>query len=91
MSQIVGLVALPNDGRPGNSMTRTDGILSSRPVISQVARQVGMKDEDGLRFAVPSRPGLLAVPPPGPTGDPGRLRTLFSYFNCYINNMVTNT
>ena len=41
-----------------------------RPVQSffQVARQVGMKDEDGLRFAVPSRPGLLAVPPPGPTG-----------------------
>ena len=29
-----------------------------------------MKDEDGLRFAVPSRPGLLAVPPPGPTGAP---------------------
>ena len=43
-----------------------------RPVqsFSQVARQVGMKDEDGLRFAVPSRPGLLAVPPPGPTGAP---------------------
>ena len=30
--------------------------------FSQVARQVGMKDEDGLRFAVPPRPGLLAVP-----------------------------
>ena len=29
-----------------------------------------MKDEDGLRFAVPSRPGLSAVPPPGPTGAP---------------------
>jgi len=29
-----------------------------------------MKDEDGLRFAVPSRPGLLAVRPPGPTGAP---------------------
>ena len=43
-----------------------------RPVqsFSQVARQVGMKDEDGLRFAVPPRPGLLAVPPPGPTGAP---------------------
>ena len=43
-----------------------------RPVqsFSQVARQVGMKDEDGLCFAVPSRPGLLAVPPPGPTGAP---------------------
>ena len=38
--------------------------------FSQVARQVGMKDEDRLRFAVPSRPGLLAVPPPGPTGAP---------------------
>ena len=32
MSQIVGLVVLPNDGRPGNSRTRTDGILSSRLV-----------------------------------------------------------
>ena len=43
-----------------------------RPVqsFSQVTRQVGMKDEDGLRFAVPSRPGLLAAPPPGPTGAP---------------------
>jgi len=43
-----------------------------RPVqsFSQVARQVGVKDEDGLRFAVPSRPGLWAVPPPGPTGAP---------------------
>ena len=29
MSQIVGLVIPPNDGRPGNSRTRTDGILSS--------------------------------------------------------------
>ena len=28
MTQIVGLVVLPNDGRPGNSRTRTDGILS---------------------------------------------------------------
>jgi len=29
-----------------------------RPVqsFSQVARQVGMQDEDGLHFAVPSRP-----------------------------------
>jgi len=43
-----------------------------RPVrsFSKVARQVGIKDEDGPRFAVPSRPGLLAVPPPGPTGAP---------------------
>jgi len=43
-----------------------------RPVrsFSKVARQVGMKDEDGPLPAVPSRPGLLAVPPPGPTGAP---------------------
>jgi len=43
-----------------------------RPVrsFSKVARQVGMKDEDGPRPAVPSRPGLLAVPPPGPAGAP---------------------
>ena len=35
-----------------------------RPVLSfsEVARQVGIEDEDRLRFAVPSRPGLLAVP-----------------------------
>ena len=32
MSQIVGLVVLPNDGRPGNLRTRTNGILSSRLV-----------------------------------------------------------
>ena len=32
MSQIVGFVVLHNDGRPGNSRTRTDGILSSRLV-----------------------------------------------------------
>ena len=32
MSQIVGLVVLPNDGRPGNSRTRTDHVLPSRPV-----------------------------------------------------------
>ena len=42
------------------------------PSFSKVARQVEIKDEDGLRFAVPSRPGLLAVPPPGPTGAPDR-------------------
>ena len=41
-----------------------------RPIrsFSQIARQVGMKNEDRLRFAVPSRPGLLAVPPAGPYG-----------------------
>ena len=33
MSQIVGLVVLPNDGCLGNSRTRTDGILSSLLVI----------------------------------------------------------
>ena len=38
-----------------------------RPVqsFSQVARQVGKRDEDGLLFAIPSRPGRLAVPLPG--------------------------
>ena len=35
-------------------------------LLSQVARQVGMKDKDRLRFSVLSRPGLLAVPLPGP-------------------------
>ena len=33
ISPIVGLVVLPNDGRPGNSRTRTDGIC--RPVSSR--------------------------------------------------------
>ena len=33
MSQIVGLVVLPNDGRPGNSRTRMDYVLPSRPVL----------------------------------------------------------
>ena len=33
MSQILGLVVLLNNGRPGNSRTMTDGILSSHPVI----------------------------------------------------------
>ena len=42
-----------------------------RPVqsFSQIARQVGMKDEDGLRFA-------LSSPPTGPYGGSRRLRTL---------------
>ena len=43
-----------------------------RPVrsFSKVARQVGMKDGDGPRPAVPSCPGLLEVTPPGPTRAP---------------------
>ena len=43
-----------------------------RPVrsFSKVARQVGMKDEDGPRPTIPSRPGLLAVPALGPTRAP---------------------
>ena len=49
-----------------------------RPVrsFSKVARQVGLEDEDGLRFTVLSRPGLLAAPRRALRG-PGRLRTLF--------------
>jgi len=56
-----------------------------RPVrsFSKVARQVGMKDEDGPRPAVPSRPGLLAVPPPGPTGAPDGCEH-------WINTIFTN-
>ena len=53
LSQVVGLVVLANDGRPGNSRTRTDCILPSHLVR-----------------------GVLAVPPAGPYGGPGRLRTL---------------
>ena len=43
-----------------------------RPVrsFSKGAQQVGMRDEDGPRFAIPPRPGLLAVPQPGLLGDP---------------------
>ena len=48
-----------------------DGICRPVKSFSQVARQVGMKDEDGLRFAVLSGPRLLAVPPPGPTAALG--------------------
>ena len=57
-----------------------------RPVqsFSQVARQAGMKDEDGLRFAVPSRPWLLAVPPPGPTGAPDGCEH-WEYWPCIIS------
>jgi len=55
------------------------GTAFCRPVpsFSKVARQVEIKDEDGLRFAVPSRPGLFAVPPPGPTGAPDRCEHCF--------------
>jgi len=43
-----------------------------RPVRSfcKLARQLGMKEEDGPRPAVPSRPLILAVPTPRPTGAP---------------------
>jgi len=56
-----------------------------RPVrsFSKVAREVGMKDEDGPRPAVPSRPGLLAVPRRAPRG-PGPLRTLGEYLSTLV-------
>ena len=47
-------------------------MAACRPVrsFSKVDRQVEIKDEDGRHSVVPSHPGLLAVPPPGPTGAP---------------------
>ena len=38
------------------------------PVVFAHNGSLGFSDGDGLFFAVPSRPGLLAVRPPGPTG-----------------------
>ena len=50
---------------PGGSCLRPWGLSSL--LMTAVLE---FKDEDGLHFAVPSRSGVLAVPPPGPTGAP---------------------
>jgi len=54
-----------------------------RPVrsFSKVARQVGMKDEDGPRPTIPSRPGLLAIPALGPTRAPDGCEHCFNVFS----------
>jgi len=54
-----------------------------RPVrsLSKAARQVGMKDEDGPHPTIPSRPGLLAVPAPGPTRAPDGCEHCFNVFS----------
>ena len=76
MSQIVGLVVLPNDGRPGNSRTRTDGILSSRPVIFSSCPTSRVERRGRTTFCRPVPSRALGSPPVGPYGGPGRLRTL---------------
>ena len=76
MSQIVGLVVLPNDGRPGNSRTRTDGILSSRPVIFSSCPTSRNERRVRTTFCRPVSSRALGSPPAGPYRGPGRLRTL---------------
>ena len=76
MSQIVGLVVLPNDGRPGNLRTRTDGILSSRPVIFSSCPTSRNERRGRTTFCRPVSSRALGSPPAGPYGGPGRLRTL---------------
>ena len=76
MSQIVGLVVLPNDGRPGNSRTRTDDILSSRPVIFSSCPTSRNERRGWTTFCRPVSSRALGSPPAGPYGGPGRLRTL---------------
>ena len=78
MSQIVGLVVLPNDGRPGNSRTRTDGILSSRPVIFSSCPTSRSERRGRTTFCRPVSSWALGSPPAGPYGGPGRLRTLIN-------------
>ena len=75
MSQIVGLVVLPNDGCPRYSRTRTDGILSSCPVIfsSCPTSRNERRGRTTLCRLVSSR--ALGSPPAEPYGGPGRLRT----------------
>ena len=70
MSQIVGLVVLPNDGRPGNSRTRTDGILSSRPVIFSSCPTSRNERRGRTTFCRPALSRALGSSPPGPTGAP---------------------
>ena len=76
MSQIVGLVVLPNDGRLGNLRTRTDGILSSRPVIFSSCPTSRNERRGRTTFCRPVSSRALGSPPAGPYGGPGRLRTL---------------
>ena len=76
MSQIVGLVVLPNDGRPGSSRTRTDGNLSSRPVIFSRCPTSKNERRGRTTFCRPVSSRALGSPPAGPYGGPGRLRTL---------------
>ena len=76
MTQIVGLVVLPNDGRPGNSRTRTDGILSSRPVIFSSCPTSRNERRGRTTFCRPVSSRALGSLPAGPYGGPGRLRTL---------------
>jgi len=88
MSQIVGLVVLPNDGRPGNSRTRTDGILSSRPVIFSSCPTSRNERRGRTTFCRPVPSRALGSPPAGPYGGPGRLRTLPASRACLSSSSV---
>ena len=76
MSRIVGFVVLPNDDRPGNSRTRTDGILSSRPVIFSSCPTNRSERRGRTTFCRSVSSRALGSPPAGPYGGPARLRTL---------------
>ena len=69
-------VVLHNDGRPGNSRTRTDGILSSRLVIFSSYPTSRNERRGRTTFCRPVPSRALGSPPAGPYGGPGRLRTL---------------
>ena len=78
LSQAVGLVVLANDGRPGNSRTRMDYIFSSRPVIFQSCPTCRNERRGRTTFCRPVSSRALGIPPAGPHGGPGRLRTLYA-------------
>ena len=87
MSQIVGLVVVhPNDGHPGNSRTRTDGILSSRPVIFSSCPTSRNERRGRTTFCRPVSSRALGNPAAGPYGGPGRLRTLCTCRLSYISS-----
>ena len=69
MSQIVVLVVLPNDGRLGNSRTRTDSILSSRLVIFSSCLTSRNDRQGRTTFCRPVSSRALGSPPPGPSGS----------------------
>ena len=66
MSQIVRLVVLPNHGHPGNSRTKTDGIVLSHPVIFSSCPTSKNKRQGWTRFCRPVSSRALSSPPTRP-------------------------